>query len=143
MEQNMRKWFVILSAISLFVVTGVSSLSFAQGIDEKMVDQPAMGKDMMTKEKMMEKCPMHGMMMKGMMEKSIIATADGGVFVLVGNKLIKYDKDLNLVKEVEIKIDMEAMKKNMMEMMKNCPMMKDKMMGAGMSATDEKSEQKK
>jgi len=139
----MRRLSVIIIAIYLFLAIGLNSLSFAQGMNEKMGDQPMMGKDMMTKEKMMEKCPMHGMMMKGMMEKTIIATADGGVFVLVGNKLIKYDKNLNLVKEIEIKIDMEAMQKNMMEMMKNCPMMKDKMIGAGMSGTEEKSEQKK
>lgn len=65
---------------------------------------------------------MQGMMMKKMMmEKKMIATSDGGVIVMFGNKLVKYDKDLELVKEVELKIDMEAMKKCMKqchEMMK-------------------------
>ena len=77
-------------------------------------------------------CPM----MKGMMEKKVVATSDGGVVVLVGNKLVKYDKDLNLVKEVEIKIDMAAMQKSMMEMMKDCPMMKGGM-GQMMEAEDD------
>ena len=33
---------------------------------------------------------------------NIVATSDGGVVVLVGNKIVKYDKNLNLVKEVTI-----------------------------------------
>ncbi|MBF0384359.1 MAG: hypothetical protein HQL27_00665 [Candidatus Omnitrophica bacterium] len=127
----MRRSLVILFAVALFVVTGLSSLSFAQGMKGMMGDQPMMGKGMM-KNDMMVKCPIHDMI-KGMLEKTVIATSDGGVIVLAGNKLMKYDKDLNLVKEVEIKVDMEAMKKDMAEMMKNCPMMKGGMMGAGMA----------
>ena len=57
-----------------------------------------------------------GGMMKCMSDKSLVATSDGGVVVLVGQKLIKFDKDLNIVKEVEIKIDIEGMQKI-------CPMM--------------------
>jgi len=50
-------------------------------------------------------------MMKGMMGKSsMVASNDGGVIVLLGNKLYKYDKNLNLVKEVELKVDMCMMK---------------------------------
>lgn len=59
---------------------------------------------------------MMGGMMKCMSDKSLVATSDGGVVVLVGHKLIKFDKDLNVVKEVEIGIDVEEMKKI-------CPMM--------------------
>lgn len=58
-------------------------------------------------------------MMMQMMQKSVTATSDGGVVIVVGNKITKYDKDLNVVKEVEGKMDMEAM-------MKKCPMMKGK-----------------
>lgn len=71
---------------------------------------------------------MHDMccgMMQSKMNKEMVATGDGGVIVMAGNKLLKYDKNLNLVKEAEIKMDMECMKK-MMDM-KNCPMMKDAM----------------
>jgi hypothetical protein len=141
----MRRKIVILIMAALFFGTGFSLVSFAQGMNEMMGDQSVTKKEMMksgmmANGEMMGKCPMHGMMMKGMMEKSMIAAGDGGVIVLAGNKLIKYDKDLNIVKEVEIKIDREAMQKNMMEMMKNCPMMKGGMMG---EVTQEKSEQKK
>jgi hypothetical protein len=65
-------------------------------------------------------CPMHMMMCQGMMQKDIVATSDGGAIVMVDNKLLKYDKNLNLVKEVELKIDMKAMQDKMMQMMKDC-----------------------
>ncbi|MCX5687113.1 MAG: DNA polymerase, partial [Candidatus Omnitrophica bacterium] len=67
-------------------------------------------------------CPMHKMMVRRIMDREIIATYDGGIAVVLGNKITKYDKDMNLIKEVEIKIDMEVMKKSMEEMKKNCPM---------------------
>ena len=77
---------------------------------------------------------MHGMMMKSMMEKSMVATSDGGVIVLSGNKLTKYDKNLNVVKEVEIAVDMEGAQKQMMQMMEKFPMMGKGMMGEGDAA---------
>lgn len=55
------------------------------------------------------KRPMKGMgMMCPMMggKSSMIASADGGVIVLMGNKLMKYDANLDLVKEVELKMPM-------------------------------------
>lgn len=50
----------------------------------------------------------HGMMK--MMHKKLVATDDGGVVLMMGNKLIKYDDKLNLVNEVEIKKCMPAEK---------------------------------
>jgi len=126
----MRRLMSVLVAIVL--MAGISGLSFAQGPanpKDAMAAKPMeMKKDM--KKCMM--CPMHcGMMMKKMM----IATSDGGVIVMAGKKLIKYDKDLNLVKEVEIKMDME-------KMMKDCPMCHEMMehhdmKGKGMEKKEE------
>jgi hypothetical protein len=72
----------------------------------------------------MEQCPVMSMMM-GAKHKSVVATSDGGVVIVMGNRVIKYDKDLNLVKEVEIKVDLEALHKKMMGMNKKCPMMQE------------------
>jgi outer membrane lipoprotein-sorting protein len=65
-----------------------------------------------------------GMPMPGMGQKycpagnaQMVATDEGGVFVLTGNKLMKYDADLNMVKEVEVKMPMPPM------MGKQCPIM--------------------
>jgi hypothetical protein len=70
-------------------------------------------------------CPMCCMNKSMMMEgKKLVATQDGGAILMMGNKLIKYDSGMNVVKEVEIKMDMEAMKKTMDEMRDNCPMCK-------------------
>jgi hypothetical protein len=67
-------------------------------------------------------CPMCGMMMHGMMQKQMVATSDGGVIVMAGCSLQKYDANLQLVKEVDLKIDIEKIQKHMQEMKKNCPM---------------------
>ena len=93
-----------LIAIVTVIIVGASGLAIAQ------MDK---GKGMMGL------CPM----MKSMMGRSIVATSDGGIVVVMGNKLTKYDKDLNVAKEVELKMDMEGMKKMMGEMMEKCPMM--------------------
>ena len=53
-----------------------------------------------------------GSMMSG---SSLVATTDGGVVVLMGNELSKYDKDLNLVKQVEIKFNWDNWQKMMMQ----------------------------
>ncbi|MFC1623963.1 hypothetical protein ACFL28_01400 [Candidatus Omnitrophota bacterium] len=104
----------VLSLVVLVAFLALSSLSFAQELDE--------AKGSMKDRKEAKKGGMKGMMMKKMMEKEMVASGDGGVIVLVGNKLLKYDKDLNLVKEVEIKMDKEGMMKECMEMKKKwCP----------------------
>jgi hypothetical protein len=97
--------FVLLAAV---ICMSFLSISFARDMGEKKWDK----KDKMD-------CPMYKMM--GC--KELLATQDGGVVLMLGNKLIKYDASMNLVKEVEIKIDMEAMKNTMEEMKKSCPMM--------------------
>lgn len=90
-----------------------------------MMGEKMMGKGMMG---------MHGMMGKA----SMVATKDGGVIVLKGNTLYKFDKNLNLVKEAALKadeMDMSEMKK----MCTTCPM-HSKMMGkdeAGEAQTEE------
>lgn len=46
---------------------------------------------------------MMGMMKMGIQKPQMVASNDGGVILLSGSKLYKYDKNLNLVKEVELK----------------------------------------
>jgi hypothetical protein len=61
--------------------------------------------------------PGMGKMCPPMGTAQMVATDEGGVIVLSGNKLAKYDADLNLVKEVEVKMPMGPMGD------KQCPMM--------------------
>jgi hypothetical protein len=70
----------------------------------------------------MSNCPMCPAMCQSMMSKSLVATNDGGVILMTGCQLVKYDKDLNKVKEVQIEVDMDKMKDKMQSMMKACPM---------------------
>jgi predicted lipid-binding transport protein (Tim44 family) len=78
------------------LVFTVSAVSFAQE-PEQMEGQMGQQQQMMGQ-------GMKGGMMRGMMSGQMVAASDGGVIVMMGNKLMKYDKDLNLKKEVEIKM---------------------------------------
>ena len=88
----MRKSIAVITVVTVLTVSG---LAFAQ--------MNGKGKDMMEEKggmmgmmggKMMGMCPM----MQSMMQKSVVATSDGGIVVVTGNKITKYDKDLNVVK---------------------------------------------
>jgi hypothetical protein len=57
---------------------------------------------------MMKNCPM--MMGKMLMPQVVATFPDGGIIVMSGNKLLKYDKDLKLQKETVIPIDSTMMK---------------------------------
>ncbi len=110
-----------VKVLSLVVVSIMfcSVVAFAQGSDEK--NQPVVEEKI--QEKQLDKERMGGMMMQmmGTIQKQMVATNDGGVIVMTGNKLLKYDKDLNLVKEVELKTGFEVKMDvgSMQEMMKN------------------------
>ena len=127
----MKKTGLFILIVCASVLMGTSG--FTEEMDKAVGDSQDR-KGMMSGKKMGmmgKKGMMMGpMMMKGM-EKSMIATPDGGVIVLAGNHLVKYDKNLNVVKEADIKVDMAAMQKEMEGMMKMCSMMQDGMKGMG------------
>ena len=97
----MKKWMILFAAA--FIV-GSGSLVLANEQDGDMGD----GKGMMG-DKMM-------MMHKMMGEKSMVSSNDGGVIVLIGNTLYKYDKNLKLIKQVDLSCSMGMGDKKM------CPM---------------------
>jgi hypothetical protein len=65
---------------------------------------------------MMAQCPFHTMM-----GQRIMVAAPDGVYVMIGDELLKYDQELRLQKEAEIKIDWTKMATRMLEMHRNCP----------------------
>lgn len=97
----MKKGMLVLA---MTVLVAGASLAYAE--HEPGDDHGMMGKG----------CPMMG----GMMQQSMVATSDGGVVIRSGDKLVKYDKNLNVVKEAEVKMDKKGCA------MKDCPMMKGK-----------------
>jgi len=108
--------FVLLAAV---VCVSFVSVAFAGDMSGRKGDKKWDKKDC----KMGMNCPMcqmHKSMMMG--ERKLVPTQDGGAILIMGNKLTKYDGQMNVVKEVEIKMDMEAMKKSMDEMKASCPM---------------------
>lgn len=61
-------------------------------------------------------CPVCGAIAGGMMQKVMVATSDGGVIVALGNKLVKYDGNLNKVKEATLDMDVNQMHQKMQQM---------------------------
>jgi hypothetical protein len=116
---------LLAAGIAFVAVDQTRAMAGKQDESKEMMCKGTMHKEMMHKEMMEHRqmpmmCPMHSMMCQGMMHKEMVATQDGGVIVMVDNKLLKYDKDVNFVKEVELKIDTEAMQGKMHQMMKEC-----------------------
>jgi len=106
-------------ALVIVALMFCSVVAFAQTPAEKAEEKPM--------DKQMGKEAMGGMAMNmmGAMQKQMVATNDGGVVVLSGNKLLKYDKDLNLVKEAELKTD-DALKIDIGSMQDMMQKMKEK-----------------
>jgi hypothetical protein len=107
-EWFMKKGIAVFTAV---FVLSVSGLALAQ-MDDKgkgMMD----GKGGMMGNGMMMKCM--GMMQQ--MHSNMVATPDGGVIVSSGGKLIKYDNQLNVVKQVDLpKPEMGMMDKDRAKM---------------------------
>jgi hypothetical protein len=112
---------IVLIAVIVLVATG-SYLVFAQDrMGGGMMGGGMMGGNMQKRGMRggsMQNRGMMGMnsMMGPMMHStSVVATQDGGVVILMGNELLKYDKELNLIKKAEIKFDWENWQKMMMQ----------------------------
>jgi hypothetical protein len=105
-----RKVNLVLILFFLVISFSIS----ANGKEGKNIKQEGSSK-MMGSMGMMHHGKMRKMMpmMYGMMSKSIVATKDGGVIVMIGNRLLKYDKNLNLQKEIKINVDMQQMMEKM------------------------------
>jgi len=135
----MRKALNVVLVCAL--VVGFSSLALAEEnkdstMGKEMMQDKGMMMAKMDKPGKMGMCPMCSMMMK----REVIATQDGGVIVMIGNKMLKYDKDLNLIKEAEVKMDIEGMHKMMMEIKEKCPMCKKMREGCAMKAEDKQED---
>jgi hypothetical protein len=99
----------------------IIAISFAQQGNDT---NDGMGQNGMRQGGMMDSTAMCGMMMMHFMKPSTaFGTQDGGFVVIMGNKIMKYDKNVELKKEVEMKVDTTAMRK-MMQQMQQCPMKK-------------------
>jgi hypothetical protein len=99
-----------------------------QGGPGEMMGQPqgprGMGQGMMQsrmRDHLQGGCPMCEAMIGSMVLKTMIPTQDGGVIIAFGNKLMRYDNQLNLLKETEMKVDAGQMYSDMQKMVENCP----------------------
>ena len=142
----------IVAIVTAFILTS-GGICFAQASDDQtgkmgkmMSEQGMMGHQKKSDQGMMGRGHMKKGMMnrdqmgKGMMSKSMVATQDGGVVVMIGNRLYKFDQNLHLKKETEITIDYEGMKGMMMKMQKMGMEMDQETSGASEMSPSEDAE---
>lgn len=100
----MKKILVFALLIGMISYQALAVAEEMQGMGGDMPQEQGMSRGQEDGQGQMRRPKMNPMMM-GMMggKESLVATSDGGIVVLAGPKLLKYDKDLNLIKEVEIK----------------------------------------
>ncbi len=94
------KKLILIVIVSAGLALSAGTLGFAEETQDM-----AMGYDPQQQQQGMMGGQGGGKMnpMMGMMRKdSVVATSDGGVVVLSGPRLLKYDASLTLVKEVEL-----------------------------------------
>lgn len=103
----MRTGKIFILVIAFFMSYPV--FAFAEDAQE----QKTSAADEAKKEKQAsnERMATMAMSMMAMMQKQMVASGDGGVIILTGNKLLKYDKDLNLIKAVELKTSVDSTQK--------------------------------
>ncbi|MDD5458167.1 MAG: hypothetical protein PHF37_02075 [Phycisphaerae bacterium] len=116
---------ILLAAGSLYMAIAATDSNMP------MMGRRQMGKGMMPD--MKAGCPMCTMRCGAMMQKQIAPTEDGGVIVMACGELMKFDKDLNLAKKIDIPVDEAKMEAKMKAMMEKCPMCK--MMKQNMQST--------
>jgi hypothetical protein len=116
----MKNKSLIALAIIVLSIPGVVYGQMYGQMEKNKTAMDGQRREMMSKKMgMMGSCPM----MCSMMAPTVTATSDGGIIIVAGNKITKYDAALTMVNEVERKIDREAMQKMMDSMGDLCPMM--------------------
>jgi hypothetical protein len=136
----MKRFMIVAVPIALLAMMGSYGVLAQQDSQTPlppggMGRGPGMMRGMMGQGGQMQGCPMCGMMTGAMMMKTMTATPDGGVIVAVGNRLIKYDNQLNVVKDTEMKIDMNQMFASVQKMMENCPLCRQMQQGQSQAQT--------
>lgn len=125
-----------MKKVKLFSLAIIIGFSFFSLQAQSNTNGKQNGHGMSTNGMMMDSTAMGcNMMMMHMMKPLAAFSIDDGFIIIMGTKIMKYDKDLNLRKEVEMKIDTAAFKK----MMPNCPMMKQGQMRNGSSKQEQKN----
>jgi hypothetical protein len=103
----MKKVMVLVVIIALVALAGVSFAAEQKKVAEPVKAQAPQAQVMQRPEMQQQMGMPMGMRMMPMppmrtQVRQMVASDDGGVIVTTGDKIIKYDKNLNIVKEVTI-----------------------------------------
>lgn len=130
----MKKQRIAAMMAGVVVITAIPGAVMAEEPGQGMPHGRMMHgkKDMSEKKDMMKDMPMMpGRMTGGMMQRHVVASGDGGVIIVVGNLLLKYNEDLELVKKTTIEIREEDKQQMMRKMKARCDMCRKRMEKTG------------
>ncbi len=100
----------LLSIIILFTVIAGSYVLLAQEKPPRSEKQP-----------IHRTCPRCNLIARDMTFRQIIPIEDGSIVIMIGNTLLKYDYELNLVKKQTIAVDMDKVYQRIRDMSNKCP----------------------
>jgi len=65
------------------------------------------------------------MIAQARIQRQLVPLPDGGIIIVVGNKILKFDTNLNLVREAEFEVNLEQNYKEIYNMFGYVPQQKD------------------
>jgi hypothetical protein len=102
----MKNLFV--PAMTMAITLVISYFVFAQERiphDINAVETPACVGDNTLLGRLADYCPIRYAMAESEFQNQVVTNTDGGVIVLAGSRLFKYDRDLNLLRRVDLDVD--------------------------------------
>jgi hypothetical protein len=109
---------LITPAITISITLIISYFVFAQERiphDINSTEVPLCVGDNTILGRLADYCPIRLAMAQSELQNQIVTNVDGGIIVLAGSKLLKYDNNLNLLRKVDLDVDINERLKNVRE----------------------------
>ena len=109
---------LITPAITILVTLFISYFVFAQERiphDANIAAIPQCVGDNTILARIANYCPIRFAVAQAELQQQVVTNTDGGIIVLSGGKLLKYDKDLNLLRKVDLDVDINEKLRNVRE----------------------------
>jgi hypothetical protein len=109
---------LIVPATTVAITLCISYFVFGQERiphDINAVQTPACVGDNTLLGRLADYCPVRQQMAQYELQNQMVTNADGGIIILAGSRLLKYDRDLNLLRRVDLDVDINERIRNIRE----------------------------
>ncbi|HAL46088.1 MAG: hypothetical protein A2Y12_13155 [Planctomycetes bacterium GWF2_42_9] len=104
---------LITPIITVSITLIISYFVFAQ--DSNSIVPPLCVNENTILGRLADYCPIRYAMAESELRNQIVTNEDGGIIVLAGSKLLKYDNNLNLLRKVDLDVDINERLKTVRE----------------------------